>query len=98
MRGAGGDLHALLRGNAVNYAVRGQDATGFMVGAWRQMQPPQIADDIAGLIRKGCAVYVVDEDLADRGLMAAELVEGVRRIPRAGLADLMDAHDQIWHW
>ena len=98
MRGAGGDLDALLRGNAVNYAVQGQNAAGLTFGDWRQTQPPQMAESIAGLVTKGSSVYVVEEDLAERGLMNANLVEGVQRIPRAGLASLMDAHDQIWHW
>ena len=98
MRGAGGDIHALLRGNAVNYAVKGQNAAGLKFGDWHQVHPPQLSDDIAGLVAKGSGVYVVEEDLAERGLIHAHLVEGIQRIPRAGLARLLDAHDQIWHW
>jgi hypothetical protein len=47
MQSAGGDLAVLLRGNAVNYAVRGQNAAGLAFGAWRQTQPPRLAADIA---------------------------------------------------
>jgi hypothetical protein len=40
------------RGNAVNYAVRGQDAAGLAFGTWRQTQPPRLADDIAALAQR----------------------------------------------
>ena len=98
MKAAGADLAVLLRGNAVNYAVRGQDAAGLAFGAWRQTQPPRIADDIASLAGKGVTVYVVAEDLAERGLDADELVPGLERVSRDGLPGLFAAHDQVWHW
>ena len=40
MRGAGAELDVLLTGDAVNYAARGQDASGRTLGTWRQTQPP----------------------------------------------------------
>ena len=98
MKAAGADLGLLLRGNAVNYAVRGQDAAGLAFGSWRQTQPPRIADDIASLTAKGVAVYVLAEDLTERGLEAGDLVPGLERITRDGLPALFAAHDQIWHW
>ena len=98
MKAAGADLAVLLRGNAVNYAVRGQNAAGLAFGAWRQTQPPRIADDIASLIGKGVTVYVLNEDLAERGLDAGDLVPGLERVARDGLPGLFAAHDQIWHW
>jgi len=52
LKAAGADLGVLLRGNAVNYAVRGQDAAGLAFGAWRQTQPPRLANDIAALPTK----------------------------------------------
>ena len=98
MKGAGADLGVLLRGNAVNYAVRGQDAAGLTFGDWRQTQPPRIADDIAALVAKGVAVYVMDEDLARRGLEPGDLVGGLQRITQDRLPGLFSAHDQVWHW
>ncbi len=98
MKGAGADLDVLLCGNAVNYAVRGQDASGLSFGDWQQTEPPDIAGDIAGLVGKGIAVFVVEEDAAARGLGNAELVDGVNRLARGGIPALLDKYDQIWHW
>jgi sulfur relay (sulfurtransferase) DsrF/TusC family protein len=98
MKGAGGDLTVLLRGNAVNYAVKGQDASGLAFGDERQTQPPRIDHDLAQLAGKGVAVYVVEEDVAERGIDTRELIEAVESVRRATVPKLMDAHDLVWHW
>jgi hypothetical protein len=98
MKAAGADLGVLLRGNAVNYAVHEQDAAGLAFGGWRQTQPPHLADDIAALPPKGVAVYVLAEDLAERGLGAGDLVPGLERVTRDRLPGLFAMHDQVWHW
>jgi sulfur transfer complex TusBCD TusB component (DsrH family) len=98
MKGAGGDLDVLLRGNAVNYALRGQDASGLAFGEWQQTRPPRLADDIAGLIGKGVDVYYVQDDAVARGISESALVERLKPIPRNGLAGLLGAYDQVWHW
>ena len=98
MKGAQGDLAVLLRGNAVNYAVKGQDASGLSFGAWQQTQPPRIADDLAALVGKGVAVHVVQEDLAERGLANAHLADGVARVRSGDIVRLMDGCDQVWRW
>ena len=98
MKAAGADLSVLLRGNAVNYAARAQNAAGLAFGDWRQTQPPRLADDIASLVNKGVTVYVLAEDLALRGLQAGDLVPGLERVSRDRLPGLLAAHDQIWHW
>ena len=98
MKGAGADLAVLLRGNAVNYAALGQDAAGLAFGGWRQTQPPRIGDDITSLVAKGVAVYVVAEDLAERGLGPSDILNGVERVGRDGLPKLLGSYDQVWHW
>ena len=98
MKGAGGDLDVLLRGNAVNYALRGQDASGLTFGDWRQTQPPRLADDLAGLIGKGVEVYYVQDDAAARGISEAAFIEGLKPVARSGIAELLGAYDQVWHW
>ncbi len=98
MKGAGADLNLLLRGNAVNYAVKGQDASGLAFGERKQTQPPRLDDDLAKLIAKGVDVYYVEEDFAERGLEKNELIPGPKGVRRAGLPQLFASYDQVWHW
>ena len=98
MRGAGADLDVLLRANAVNYALIGQDATGIAFGDWRQTQPPNIAEDLARMMSKGILIYVVADDLTERGLQGAQYVEGVKPIQRTALPRLINSYDRVWSW
>lgn len=98
LRGAGAELDVLLRGNAVNYAVKGQDASGLAFGDRRQTQPPRIDEDVAKLTAKGVRVFLVEEDLADRGVERSDLIAGIETVTRAALPNLFGAYDQVWHW
>jgi hypothetical protein len=98
MKGAGADLAVLLRGNAVNYAVKGQDASGLAFGDRRQTQPPRIDEDLARLVAIGAEVYLVADDAEARGIGPGDLVSGVRPIGRASVAGLFGRFDQVWHW
>ena len=98
MKEAGGDLDLVLRGNAVNYAVKGQDASGLQFGEWKQTQPPRIAEDVAKLTEKGIGVFVVKEDLRRLGIDIGDLVSGPKTISRSEIPKLFAKYDQIWHW
>ncbi len=98
MQGAGGDFAVLLRGNAVGTAARDLDASGLSFGARRQTQPPRLQDDVARLMAKGVEVYIVEEDVAERGLERTDLIPGLKPISRSGLPKLLAAYDQVWHW
>jgi hypothetical protein len=98
LRGAGADLGVMLRGNAVNYGVPGQDASGLAFGGERQTQPPRLADDLAKLIAKGVPVYIVAEDVTARGLAVGDLIDGLTPIARCDVASLFGEYDQVWHW
>jgi predicted peroxiredoxin len=98
LKTAGADVHLLLRGNAVNYAVRGQDASGLEFGGRRQTQPPRLAEDLASLVGKGAQVFYIEEDVAARNLERAELIDGVKPISQGGLPKLLSDYDQVWHW
>ena len=98
MKGAGADLNVLLRGNAVNYAVKAQSVPPLSFGAKTQTQSPHLADDISGLAGKGVDVYIVKEDLAERGLEDEELIAGLNTISRAEIPGLLENYDQVWHW
>ena len=98
IKGAGGDLSVLLGGNAVNYAVKGQDAGGLSFGGRAQTQPPRVAEDLSRLIAKGVEVSVVADDAAERGLERTAFIEGVRTVSRNELAKLFAGYDRIFRW
>ncbi|MEO8159343.1 MAG: DsrE family protein [Betaproteobacteria bacterium] len=98
LKGANADIDVLLRGNAVNYAVKAQDAGGLAFGAARQTQPPQLANDLAKLKDKGVRLFVVEEAVRERGIEPGDLIDGLDFVPRGKLARLFSDYDQVWHW
>ncbi len=98
LKGAGASIDVLLRGNAVNYAVKGQDASGLAFGERRQTQPPKIDEDVAKLTTKGVKVFIVEDDLAERGVERSELIAGIEAVRRDAVPKLLAGYDQVWHW
>ncbi len=98
MKGAGADLDVLLRGSAVNYASKAQEVPALTFGDRKQKNSPHIAEDVFGLIGKGIAVYIIDEDLTERGIADADLIEGLTRVNRADVPKLLDNYDHVWAW
>ncbi len=98
IKNAGADISILLRSNAVNYGVMGQDASGLKFGDVSLDVPPTLDADVVNLISAGVPTYAVQEDVADRGIRPEELAEGLQLISQSDLADLFDSHDAIWHW
>ena len=99
MAGAGADHTVVLRGNAVNYAIAGQGGPGLTVGEWKQTQAPKMDRDVLDLIEKRkIPVYVIAEDLADRGIEQGELVPGVQLLSRTALPGLFEDYALVNHW
>ena len=98
LRGAGADGSVLLAGNAVNYGVRAQDASGLAFGDVPQTQPPKLAADVSRLIEGGALVQVVEEDLEARGIQASELIPNLKTVSKSDVAGLIEAHDHVWRW
>jgi hypothetical protein len=99
MQGAGAEHTVVLRGNAVNYAVAEQGAPGLTVGKWKQTQAPRMDRDVADLIEKRkMSVFVIEEDMAARGIESKELVAGVRAIPRGALPGMCAEHTIVSLW
>lgn len=98
LKNAGADIAILLRANAVNYAVRGQDASGLSFGEIKMTHPPEIDKDVEKLIEKGVPIYLVEEDARDRGLSDGDLISAIKKVRRQDLPELIDEHDQVWHW
>ena len=97
LRGAGGDVHVLLRGNAVNYAVV-QSCPPLTIGKATINHPARPSEDLAKLEAKGARIFVVQEDLDDRGIDKQRCITAAQRISRGDIAQLLEEHDQIWHW
>src|SRR5437762_3000165 len=98
MKSANANIDVLLRGNAVNYAVKAQDASGLSFGEAKQTQPAQLANDLMKLKGKGVKIFLVEDALRERGIEASELIDGVDLVARAKLARLFSNYDQVWHW
>ena len=97
LKGAGADLTVVLRGNAVNYAVR-QACPPLAIGSAIIKHPARPNDDLTQLLAKGAKVYVIREDLAERGIAEDRCVPEAQPLARAEVVDLMESHDQVWHW
>lgn len=98
IKGGGAEVAVLLRGHAVNYGVKGQDASGIAFGDKKQTQPPDIPGDLMKLIAKGVEVYVVEDDVARHGLVATELISDLKPIKQSAIPALLARYDLIWHW
>ena len=98
LKNSGADVSLLLRANAVNYALRGQDASGLAFGERKVAHPPQLDKDLEKLIESKVAVYIVDEDLRERALPQDRLIDGLEKVGRSELPALLDRFDQVWHW
>jgi hypothetical protein len=99
MQGAGAEHTVVLRGNAVNYAVAGQGAPGLAIGGWEQTTAPRMDNDVIDLIdKRKIPVFVIEEDLAARGIGRGELVPGVELMSSAMLPKRMAEYAIISHW
>jgi intracellular sulfur oxidation DsrE/DsrF family protein len=98
MKNGGADVALLLRGNAVNYVARGQDASGLRFGTKVVKVAPEIDKDVAALVEKKVPVYFVTEDAQERGIPADRLLPGVEGVSRSGLAKLFDSYERVFHW
>ncbi len=95
---AGQSLALLLREDAANYAVRGQDGTGIKI-AGTVVQPGFLIEtDLRSVQQTKIPVYVVREDLEARGIKPDELIDGVQLTSKTELGKLIDQFDTVWNW
>jgi sulfur transfer complex TusBCD TusB component (DsrH family) len=95
---AGQSLALLLREDAVNYAVKGQDGSGITI-AGATVQPGfMIEADLQAVSQAKIPVYAVEEDLDERGIGKTDLIPGVQVVGRAGMGKLVDRFDTVWNW
>ena len=98
LRNNGAEVSILLTGNAVNYALQGQDAAGLAFGDKGIAHPPQLDQDLARLIAAKVPVFAVDEDIQERALPSEKLVAGIEKLGRAAIPAAIERFDHVWHW
>ena len=98
LRKAEVDTGLLLRGGAVNYANKAQQAPPLVFGEWEQRHPAHLARDLERFMAEGGRVYVSDEDLARYALAADELIDGVQVVDWKGVVGLIAEHDVVMNW
>lgn len=99
MQGAGAEHTVVLRANAVCYAVAGQGAPALAIGEWMQTQAPKMDRDVSDLVdARKIPVFVVEEDLMDRGIERSELAPGVRLVARRALPGMCAEHEVVHLW
>ena len=95
---AGQPLTLLLREDAVNYAVRGQDGTGIKIAGLTIQPGFLIETDLSSLNQSYIPVYAVSEDLEERGLKQADLIAGVQFLSKKEMGRFVDQFDTVWNW
>lgn len=98
MRGAGGNLNVLLGGHGVYYGLLNRAQPVLQLGDWKQSQPADLPGDLSNLMEGGVPVYVITEDLEERGLNPQDLQQGIQTVSRSGLVSLYESVDQVWQW
>lgn len=98
LKNSGAEISILLKGNAVNYLSKGQDASGLAFGSLELKHPPELDRDLTKMMDRGIAIFAVEEDVTERGLSSADLVAGVTTVSRHALPQLFDQNEMVWHW
>lgn len=98
MHGAGADLLMLLAGHCTYYAVQKKRQPQLTLGNWQQHEPADLIRDLDSMLQKGIPIYVVKEELEERGLADLPIHPGISVIKRADLVKLYEQVDQIWQW
>ena len=92
------DIAVLLRANAVNYAVRGQDASGLRFGKVEVLHPSALDADLAALLDHDVPVYYVADDAQARGISPTTMIDGVQSVSAADLPTMFEQFEHVWLW
>lgn len=92
-------VNVLLRGSAVNYAVKEQHQTqAKLLGqplCEVETSPAKVLELVA---KSGGELYVVKEDLERRGLKAGDVIPQAKVIDAAKTAEVVTANDATFVW
>ena len=98
LRQSGADITLLLTGNAVNYAVNGQQPPPLAFGMAVIPFPPRLDQDLRKAIQAGVKLVLLRDDADMRGIPASALMPEAEQISREQLAAFLEGFDLVWHW
>jgi hypothetical protein len=98
LRNAGAEVDLLLSGPAVNYPVVGQAVAPTHIGGRAQKHAPDVHAQVHNFVGNGSSVYVVEEDLDERGIDRRSLLQEVKVVARQDLPKILIRYDRVWHW
>ena len=91
------DLTVVLRGSAIEFAVRGSEARPASV-AGVALPPAAGSQDLRGLLESGVRVVAEAAALDARGLEASQLIDGVELANDTEIADVLAAAEGVLTW
>lgn len=91
------DLTVVLRGSAIEFAVRGSEARPAQV-AGVALPPASGSQDLRGLLESGVRVVAEAAALQARGLDASQLIDGVQLADDIEIADVLAAAEGVLTW
>ena len=97
LKNSGAEVDVMLRGNAVNYSVA-QECPTLVIGKVTINHPARPPQDLSKLLERGVEVYVLADNLKERGIDTKSCIPGVKIIAGADLAAVVDGYEQVWHW
>lgn len=98
MINAGADFEILLAGNCAYYAVSKRRQPALTLGHWVQKEPAELNRDISNLLEKNIPIYVLEEDLVERGLFGIQVQNGIKVINQNQLLGVYERVNQVWQW
>jgi sulfur transfer complex TusBCD TusB component (DsrH family) len=97
MRTMGADHDLLLRGNAVQFAVRGQRRLSLTIGDSEVTHLSHYESSVVALKAAGAAIYAYRSDL-ERLDLQERLMPEVTAVDDADVVALCEAHHHLWYW
>ena len=91
------DLTVVLRGSAIEFAVRGSETRPAQV-AGVALPPAAGSQDLRGLLESGVRVVAEAAALHARGLDASQLIGGVELADDTEIADVLAAAEGVLTW
>lgn len=91
------DLTVVLRGSAIEFAVRGSEARPAQV-AGVSLPPAAGSQDLRGLLESGVRILAEAAALTARGLHESQLIDGVVLADDTEIADVLAAAEGVLTW